>query len=227
MTAFSDVCFVVTCKGRLASLRQTLPVLVRQRGGRVVVVDYDCPDGAGNWAETLGCVVVRVRDEPVFHLNRARNLGAAAARGLGHRLLCFIDADTLVVDRFADILLAMAAPDRFLCFRKRKGNGGLGGLLTVPADALATAGGYDERYEGYGRNAADMRLALYYRGLDYRFLPDNAADHIPHGNRTEYYRVKDWAESKRMNEPYLLEKIQRWQAATGNQPPADLWNRMT
>ena len=39
--ALPAICFVVTCKGRLHHLRQTLPALAAQAGTECVVVDYD------------------------------------------------------------------------------------------------------------------------------------------------------------------------------------------
>ena len=52
----ADLCFVTTCMGRLAALRQTLgPMLDQAEGSRIVVVDYTCPDGAGDWVDGGGC----------------------------------------------------------------------------------------------------------------------------------------------------------------------------
>ena len=49
---------IVTCKGRLEHLKQTLPLLMAMPDSEVIVVDYDCPDRSGDWvrAEHPGAV---------------------------------------------------------------------------------------------------------------------------------------------------------------------------
>ena len=41
---------IVTCKGRLMHLRQTLPLFCALPDTEVILVDYGCPDGSGVWA---------------------------------------------------------------------------------------------------------------------------------------------------------------------------------
>jgi hypothetical protein len=44
------VSLITTCKGRLAHLKETLPAFLAQGAGcEVIVVDYDCPEGAATW----------------------------------------------------------------------------------------------------------------------------------------------------------------------------------
>ena len=99
------ISFVTTCKGRLAALKQSLPRMVAQPHAEVIVVDYDCPEGAGAWvaAEHPAARVVQVRDAPMFNIARARNLGAQAARG---EWLGFVDADILLDEHFMEQALA-------------------------------------------------------------------------------------------------------------------------
>jgi hypothetical protein len=49
----------------------------------VVVVDYDCPDGAGDWVQSAwpAANLVSVSDRPWYNQSEARNHGAAAASG--------------------------------------------------------------------------------------------------------------------------------------------------
>ena len=76
---------VTTCKGRLEHLKQSLPRMAAQAGAEVIVVDYDCPDGAGAWvAENFPAVrVVRVADAPLFNARA----GAQPRRRRGARPL--------------------------------------------------------------------------------------------------------------------------------------------
>lgn len=61
-----------------------------KRPGEVIVVDNNSTDATGRLARELG---TRVVFEPVNQISRARNTGAAAAKG---RYLIFLDADTLL-----------------------------------------------------------------------------------------------------------------------------------
>ena len=40
---------VMTCKGRLGQLQQSLPLLAAQDRLALIVVDYGCPERAGDW----------------------------------------------------------------------------------------------------------------------------------------------------------------------------------
>lgn len=41
--------YITTCKGRLHHLQETLPLVANQPAISLVVVDYGCPDHAGEW----------------------------------------------------------------------------------------------------------------------------------------------------------------------------------
>ena len=103
---------ITTCKGRLAHLKETLPTLCAAAGLDVVLVDYDCPEGAGAWAEAAhpDVRVVKVRDRPLFNLSEARNLGAAAA---DTDWLVFLDADVGVTADFAREVEARLKPQTY------------------------------------------------------------------------------------------------------------------
>ena len=74
------VSIVTTSKGRLHHIRDTVPRMLACGVDEVLVVDYGCPDGTGDWVERHcpGARVLRVTDDPGFCLPRARNLGARA-----------------------------------------------------------------------------------------------------------------------------------------------------
>jgi hypothetical protein len=63
----TSVAIITTCKGRLAFLKQTLPLMVAT-GFPVTVVDYDCPEGTGDWvaANFPDVNLVRVKDRSFF-----------------------------------------------------------------------------------------------------------------------------------------------------------------
>jgi glycosyltransferase involved in cell wall biosynthesis len=92
MVQMKSIAFVTTSKGRLNHIKETLPLMAAQNPDEIIVVDYGCPDGTGDWVEANFPVVkvVRIDDDPGFCVSRARNRGAAKS---ACDLICFIDAD--------------------------------------------------------------------------------------------------------------------------------------
>lgn len=198
--------FIVTCKGRLSHLQRTLPALVAQAGTETVLVDFDCPEDAAGWARRHfpEVRVVDVEAQPVFHLSRARNLGAAVATA---DLLAFVDADTLVGPGFLDAVRTHASPDAYLqCIH---GQTELSGSVVVPRQAFAAVGGYDEAFEGWGAEDQDLYLRLERRGLRRVELPAGALATIGHERalRTSHYRIKQAMTSWLVNRMYMELKL--------------------
>ncbi len=196
------VSFITTCKGRLAHLRQTLPRLAAQPDAEVIVVDYDCPDGAGDWvaAHFPAVRVVRVRNSPVFNVAHARNLGGRAARG---RWLAFVDADILLTEDFCRQIAPQLKPGGFYPMGSA-GPQGFGSQLCERTDWLAVEG-YDEVIGGWGAEDRDFYLRLAILGRAERPVPAGyarALDH-PDGDRTRFYTEKDRLMSQRVNALYV------------------------
>lgn len=200
-----QVSFVTTCKGRLAHLRQTLPRLAAQPDAEVIVVDYDCPDGAGDWvaAHFPAVRVIRIKDAPVFNISRARNAGARAARG---RWLGFVDADLLLVEDFCRRIMPRLEPGGYYPMGSA-GPQGFGSHLCERADWLAV-GGYDEAITGWGAEDRDLYLRLGLLGRTERPVPPGWASVIAHADadRTRHYAEKDRWVSQRANALYVQVK---------------------
>ncbi len=92
-----DVSLVVTCQAQLEHLKKTINAQLSQGAGEYILVDYECPELSGDWAEEFfGREVKVVRaaalDPPKLNLSHARNCGATVAKG---KVLVFIDADVV------------------------------------------------------------------------------------------------------------------------------------
>ncbi|HEY7370812.1 MAG TPA: hypothetical protein VIF57_01445, partial [Polyangia bacterium] len=152
---------VATCMGRLAFVKQTLPTVIADAAIRYCLVDFSCPDRAGDWLEAThaarveagAMAVARVQGQQFFHKTAALNAGARAALARGARTLCFADADTaFVAGAFAEIG-ALLAPGTFLVCEHGPGGASipsLTGLLVVAARDFERAGGYDEAFADWG-----------------------------------------------------------------------------
>ncbi len=196
---------IVTCKGRLDHLKQTLPRFVRLADTQVVLVDYSCPDKAGDWVEVNfpDVKVVRVEGQKFFNLSAARNAGAAVADS---QTLVFCDADTVISDGFG-VALGSLADDNFLTFKASAGNS-LGGTCAVNAKHFEKVEGFDEVMSNYGGEDGDLYWRLRRLGLNRTYLNKEAASAIPHDTalRVKNYPGKDAGRSFLHSRAYRLVK---------------------
>jgi glycosyltransferase involved in cell wall biosynthesis len=200
------ITYVTTCKGRLHHLERTLPPVAGQAGVECIVVDYGCPDGAGDWVRERhpGVKVVSVTDDPGFNLARARNLGAAAAQS---EWLAFIDADVLLApDFFARVAPGLSRGHYFL---PDSGDPTTMGSCLVERSAFLAAGGYDEAIRGWGGEDHDLYEALSLNGIRRAHYRGDLVTPIPHSDaeRTRYHGNKDIERARWLNQVYRAMKF--------------------
>ncbi len=181
---------ITTCKGRLAHLKSTLPSLMALPDCEVVVVDYDCPQAAGDWVQSTfpAAKVVRVRDRPHFKAAEARNRGVAAATS---PWLFMVDADVAVAPTFIAAITPQLRRGVFL--RPEPLLNELHGALVVAANDLAAIGGYDEVFEGWSWEDADLVLRLQETGRRGDTFPAGLLTPILHGDeaRGRYHAISN------------------------------------
>ena len=160
---------ITTSKGRLEHLKLSLPQMLRQNCSEVIVVDFSCPEGTGDYVRTHfpAVKVVAVEGEDYFSNWKARNAGAAAASS---NVLIFCDADTVLADD-AGAWISDTLPERAFGFFERAKTvrfntsglrlaaNQLRGFHVIPAAAFRRLGGYDEVFQGYAAGAASTRTA--------------------------------------------------------------------
>lgn len=83
--SMKQIAIVMTCKGRLHHVKQTLPLILEQDPDEMVFVEYGCPQNAGNWVAEHhpGIKVIYVNDDPGLCVSRARNMGARDTKSIG------------------------------------------------------------------------------------------------------------------------------------------------
>ena len=194
---------ITTCKGRLEHLKQSLPAMVAQDGADVVVVDYSCPERAGDWVESAfpSVQVVRVEGEEGFSNWRARNLGAEVAKG---DMLLFCDADTVLAPNATDAIAKSMPDDTYGFFKAdstahfnksglRLGRNQLRGFQVVPAEAFRELGGYDDVPIGWGAGGdTDLEERLVLLGVKPNSLGDGIVEEVfEHDNaaRTAFHKA--------------------------------------
>jgi glycosyltransferase involved in cell wall biosynthesis len=156
-----NISVVTTCKGRLHHLQQTLPLLVAQAPAEIIVVDYGCPDNAGDWVALNypDVIVVKVSDDNSFCAARARNLGANASSS---SWIFFVDADVKVSAKLFE-WMSMSLDSRF--FYRAGSEGRLRkkdtwGTFICSKKAFEEVSGYDEVFRGWGGEDDDIYRRL-------------------------------------------------------------------
>lgn len=157
--------------------------MLRQPGAEVVVVDYGCPDRTADHVEAQHPTARVVRAGPVegFNASRARNLGAAAARGAA---LVFVDADVVLADGFVRFVEANLGPDAFAKPRDplTLDENSVQGTCVVHRSHFDLVGGYDEVLVNYGGEDLELYERLATARVEVLSLPPELfARVIPHG----------------------------------------------
>ena len=196
------ISLVTSCKGRLSSLKQSLPRMVAQAHAEIIVVDYDCPQGSGAWvaAEYPAVRVVQIAGEPVFNVARARNLGAQAARA---QWLFFVDADVMLDEHFVEQVLPRLRMGAF--YSMANSHPGTVGTVICRREDFVALEGYDEVLQGWGTEDRDFYIRLAMRGCAHEVLPAAGIRAIEHDDdaRVYYYEIKDRWLSQRINASYV------------------------
>jgi hypothetical protein len=224
------IAVITTCKGRLHHLKQTLPAMAALRPDELIVVDYSCPQRAGEWvkANVPDARVVYNPGAYGFNLGRARNLGATAANS---EWLLFVDADVLVKPGLIETLRAGIQHGTFYSPQPVSGaNPQLFGSFCCRARDFLTVRGYDEVIEGWGFEDHDLSGRLRLLGLREAHYSSNLLDTIPHDDSERHVRsdMRDRSENEAINACYTKAKhaISVAKGGNGNPPQEERRNLM-
>jgi hypothetical protein len=194
--------------GRLSHLRQTLGRLTAQPGCSCVVVDYGCPERAGEWvaASYPSVHVVRVGDRAEFHRSEARNLGASASDA---PWICFVDADIRIAANFAEMIWPRLESGMY--FAADQFSQGTEGTFICSHADFARIGGFDEVLKGWGEEDNDVYDAFGFLGIRRATFPVALLQHLPHGgdDRTRFHSMNP-AVNHAVNRVY---RILKWDTA--------------
>lgn len=202
------VAIITTCKDRLHHLQRTLPAMVAQKPDEVIVVDYDCPQHAGDWVEAHVPRVQVVRNPGAhgFNLGRARNLGAAETSS---QWLLFVDADVVIQPGLIETLRAGVETGAFYTPQPaNSADAQLFGSLCCRTRDFVSVRGYDEMIEGWGFEDQDLRERLKLLGLREIHYARELLDPIAHDDSERFVRsdMQDRFQNEAINACYAKAK---------------------
>ena len=171
------VVFCTTCKGRASHLEQTLPRNLWDNSGydncRFVVLDYNSLDHLSRYLQERCRAAINSGRLIIYGFPAAEKFRMAHAKNMAHRLGIAEGADILVnldADNFTGPDFAQYVADHF----KQHGDNsflwakmlpgvldrGISGRIAVSKQAFVKAGGYDEKYDTWGRDDRDFNERL-------------------------------------------------------------------
>ena len=194
---------VITCKGRLAHLQKTLPLLLEQSYPalfEVVVVDYGDPDDCFQWCVRVGhprLIALRIlNNTDPFNLSRARNCGANFRPA---DLFLFADADSLVHRQFLLAVSQYFKPVGSVLAKRHCHDRNIDtcGLCLVRSEIFHRVRGYDEDFNGWGPEDSDFYSRVARLGVVISFPVWLYPTTISHSNalRTRFYNEKNLGRS--------------------------------
>ncbi len=187
-TVSMKVSFCTTCMGRAHHLKETLPQNIRDNPARdgvdveFVVLNYNSEDDLHEWMTTdpqmkahieSGLVRYGRTTEPeFFHMSHAKNMAHRMATG---DILCNLDADNFLGNRFVDLLHQNFVENMDIVINPSvrvsrlfgKDDQGFFGRVVISKDNFMTLGGYDEKFSGWGGEDSDFLQRAKGLGLDH------------------------------------------------------------
>lgn len=169
----------IPCMNRTYDLRRTLPYLVHAANTsppvEIVILDYNSQDDLSEYmrhvAQTtkfVGGSFLTYRKYArgdYFHMAHSRNLSVLASCG---EFIVASPADVILhKDYFAMVREALDEDDYVFLYHHRR----FVGVLGCSRKEFIDAGGYDERFEFYGKEDKDILLRLKRRGGKSKQLP--------------------------------------------------------
>ena len=182
------ITFATTCRSRLYDLQRTLPVNLKLLlpGERIIVLDYNSPDGLWDWLLSLReplregkLEIYRERKAPRFFMSHAKNVAHLLAywwlpgwnapfTGKPHTTPCVVvglDADNYLDPSYLRVLRDCRW-ETVGCLYPLSGHGGFKGRVGLRADVFSRLGGYDEQMcLGYGWEDLDVYKRCILSGI--------------------------------------------------------------
>jgi hypothetical protein len=157
----------------------------------IMVLDYNSQDDLAEYmkhtmseAKLTGGSTLSYRKytgRDYYHMAHARNLSVLASKGEFVIVFC---ADIILSDNYFKIVRDTLSEDDYVWLRH---NDRFVGVIGCKREEFIESGGFDERFEFYGKEDKDIILRLTRRGGKFKQLPNGLLTLIP-TPRTEKFK---------------------------------------
>lgn len=182
------ISYCMPCMNRLHDLKVSLPSIIKAAEFsppvQIVIIDYNSSDGLNEYIKTVdygNLTYKRYTANKYYHMAHARNLALRAAEG------------DYIIMSCTDII---AREDYFAAIRSLINydivwlEHPIGGVVCCQRGEFIASGGYDERFEFYGKEDKDLIARLRRRGGKHTQVLPGYLGHIP-TFRTQKYENYD------------------------------------
>lgn len=190
----------VPVMNRLDDLRQVLPALLRAAEAsppiEIAVLDYNSSDGLADYIRYNPSVTYRrYEGRDTYHMAHARNLSVRISRG---DYVLISSADIIVKPAFLEAIRREIAQGAVWTHGSER----FVGVLCIQRDEFMAAGGFDERFELYGKEDKDLLARLERRGKPHAQVPDALElIYTPWEKKLANYRIRSRNAARRANKP--------------------------
>ena len=189
------ISYCIPVHNRTYDLRETLPGIIRAASNsppvEVVILDYNSqddladymrlqmglPSGAfndlGAWGNGWSLVYKKYKGRDNYHMAHARNLSILASSG---DWVVSSGSDIILDENYFKVLRTTIEKEQLKWIRHGRR---YVGVIWVKRDEFMDAGGYDERFEYYGKEDKDLLARLERRGGAFAVMPDSLLGLIP------------------------------------------------
>ena len=213
MNGLISIC--IPCHNRTYDLKKVMPSLIAAANAsppvEIVILDYNSPDDLQEYIkvktpleEGNRLICVKYGGVDYYRMAHARNLSVLASAG---EYVVISSADIILSENYFEVVREMLSEGDYVWLGH---NLRFIGVLVCKREEFINAGGFDERFEFYGKEDKDLVLRLERRGGKTARLPAGLLRLIPTSkeDKLKNYRLPlSRREVKKLSTPIYEENI--------------------
>ena len=216
MNGLISIC--IPCHKRTYDLKKVMPSLIAAANAsppvEIAILDYNSPDDLGEYIELVRefgrlseknkLTYTKYTGRDYYHMAHARNLSVLASAG---EYVVISSADIFLDENYFNTVREMLSEGNYVWLSH---NLRFVGVVVCKREEFIDTGGFDERFEFYGKEDKDLVLRLERRGGKTARLPAGLLSLIPTPKEDKFknYRLPlSRKETKKLAKPIYEENI--------------------
>ena len=217
MRGLISIC--IPCHNRTYDLKKIMPSLIKAANAsppvEIMILDYNSPDDLEKYIEEVKettyfegrsrLTYAKYTGRDYYHMAHARNLSVLSSTGEHIIVSC---ADIILSENYFKVVREMLAEGDYVWLSS---NLRFVGVFVCRREEFVAAGGFDERFEFYGKEDKDIVLRLERRGGKTARVPSGMLKLIPTPKEEKFndnYRLHlSRKETKKRAKPIYEENI--------------------